>query len=50
MSYTVARPCNEIGVRIALGADRRDVVRMAMREAGTLQSVGVIVGARNESP
>ena len=44
MSYTVARRRNEIGVRIALGADRRQVMRMVMGEAGGLLAAGLAIG------
>jgi putative ABC transport system permease protein len=53
ISYTVARRTNEIGIRIALGAQRGDVIGMIMREAGILLVLGVfargalaLVGAR----
>jgi ABC-type antimicrobial peptide transport system permease subunit len=44
MSYTVARRRNEIGVRIALGAEPGHVVRMVIGEVGRLLIAGVVLG------
>jgi putative ABC transport system permease protein len=44
MSYMVARRRNEIGIRMALGADRREIVAMVMREAGRLLAAGLAIG------
>lgn len=44
LAYAVARQTKEIGVRLALGADRRRVVRMVMAETLALAAVGVLLG------
>jgi putative ABC transport system permease protein len=44
ISYMVARRRNEIGIRIALGADRQNILSMIMREATTLLIAGLAVG------
>jgi predicted permease len=44
LSYTVARQTKEIGVRMAIGAQRGDILRMVLREAGLLVGLGLIVG------
>ena len=44
MAYTVARRRNEIGVRIALGAEQSRVVRMVLGEVATIVVAGVLVG------
>jgi putative ABC transport system permease protein len=45
ISYMVARRRKEIGVRIALGADRGRVIRLVLREAILLLMVGLGIGA-----
>jgi ABC-type antimicrobial peptide transport system permease subunit len=44
ISYVVARRRNEIGIRIALGANRGQVIGMVMREAIRLLLVGLAAG------
>jgi ABC-type antimicrobial peptide transport system permease subunit len=44
VSFMVVRRRNEIGVRMALGANRRDILVLVLREAGTLVAVGIAIG------
>jgi predicted permease len=45
MAYSVAQRTNEIGVRLALGAQRFDVLKMILKESFTLVVPGLTVGA-----
>ncbi len=44
ISYMVAQRRKEIGIRIALGADRRSVLAMILGEAGRLVAIGLVIG------
>jgi putative ABC transport system permease protein len=44
MSYTVAQRTNEIGIRMALGAQTRDVVVMVVRQGFSLVLLGLAIG------
>jgi putative ABC transport system permease protein len=44
MSYLVLRRTNEIGIRMTLGADKRKIFSLIMRETGILLGAGLAVG------
>ncbi|HYL64079.1 MAG TPA: FtsX-like permease family protein, partial [Candidatus Methylomirabilis sp.] len=44
LAYEVARRTREIGIRLALGAQRSNVVRLVVRQALTLMVVGATIG------
>ena len=45
IAYSVAQRTRELGIRIALGAARRDVVLLVMRQGARLALAGIVVGS-----
>ena len=44
MAYVVTQQTHEIGIRMALGAQKNDVLRMVLRQGGRLTALGVAIG------
>lgn len=44
MSYSVSQRTQEIGIRMALGAERRDVLKLIVRHGMSLTIVGIAIG------
>jgi ABC-type antimicrobial peptide transport system permease subunit len=44
ISYLVASRRNELGIRMALGASRRQIITMVLREAWALLAAGILIG------
>ncbi len=44
LSYAVAQRRQEFGIRLALGAERRDLLRLVLRRGMALATTGIVLG------
>jgi putative ABC transport system permease protein len=44
ISYSVTQRLRELGVRLALGAQRRDIMTMILRDGTALAAAGIVAG------
>lgn len=44
ISYTVTERTNEIGIRMAMGAQRLDILKLIMRQGLVLTVIGIVIG------
>ncbi|HEV8598182.1 MAG TPA: ABC transporter permease [Gemmatimonadales bacterium] len=44
LSFSVSRRMKEMGIRMALGASARDVIRLVLRQGGTQLGFGLVIG------
>jgi len=44
LAYSVSQRISELGIRVALGAPPRAIVRLVLRQAGTLIAAGMVLG------
>jgi ABC-type antimicrobial peptide transport system permease subunit len=50
MAYAVSLQTHEIGIRMALGAQRADILRMVFRKGLSLVSAGILIGLATSFP
>ena len=45
LTYAIAQQTREFGIRLALGAQKRDILRMVLRSGAVVTGLGLLAGA-----